>query len=173
LKINNVNDNLNFKARVTITNPEKLIDSVKRCPEELSARIIQNMIDTITLTKETAPLVGTEKDVIGLDFGETKSYSDLFEIRYNNQSKGFLAVSENPLSAIAGKFEELTDGIITRADSLEQFKSWQAFSLLKETGQIQRLLYKQNAKGRFTVAKTQITTIEELMEKLKKIIGLS
>lgn len=171
MQINNTNNAPNFKARVEIVNPQKLFSRINYFREATSrVSTTQAMIDTITLAKNTAPLVGTEKDVIKLDFGKiVAGIDDPIIVSYNNEEKSILFVSENPLIGIADVFERLTDEVITRKDLLEQPEyAWGSFSI-GENGQIQRILRGEKAR----VVDTETTTMEKLTEKLKKLLGLN
>lgn len=170
MQINNTNNTPNFKARVEIVNPQNLIRALELYPDiTLKARLAQSMCDTITLANTTAPLVGGEKDVIKLDFGGIKQslYDDFVNVEYNNQNAGLLT-GENPFANFSDIIENLTNGIITRADSRAQLENWGSFGI-QENGQIQRMLYGAKAK----VIDTETTTMEKLTEKLKKLLGLN
>lgn len=174
MKLHTVTDKLNFKARVELTNPKNLINFVEGYSDlTIRARMIQDMLNTIILAKTKAPLVGTESDVLRFDFGEmAKSKDDFVQVQYNNEDKGFINIRENPLVAVADMIRDLTEGRITKEQSLKPFKLWQEFSYLEKEGVLQRIRYKQKGNGRFTIAKIQKTTMEELTQGLKQLLGV-
>ncbi len=170
MQINNTKNTPSFKSRVKIANPQKLIQRVGNFYDITTcARTTQDMIDTVTLAQKTAPLVGEKKDVIKLDFGEVNGLNDLVKVNYNNKEMGSLFVSLHPLIAIADIFEHLTDGIITRSDSLAQFRGWGSFDADGKNGQIQRTLHCEKGKW----IDSENTTLEALTLKLKQLVGLT
>ncbi len=175
MRLNPVTNNLNFKARVDFVGPKHLVKFLDSYPDvTIRARMMQEVIDAVTLAKEKAPLFGTQSDCLCLDFRTMTENKDNFvKVTYNTDDKGYLNIRENPLSAVADMIKDLTEGEITREQSLKPFKLWREFSYSEKDGVLERTRYKQKGNGRFTIAKVQKTTIEELTEKLKQLIGIN
>lgn len=170
MNLNPITNNVNFSARIDLVEPKNLVNFLESYPDfTIRARMMQDMLDTITLTKTAAPSVGTQSDVLRFKFGK----DDFVRVHYNDEEKGALIIRENPLLAVANMMESLTEGKITKGESLKPFKLWQGFSYLQEEGVLQRTLYRQKGNGRFTIAKVQKTTMEELTQRLKQLLGIS
>lgn len=174
MQLHPIKNNLNFKARVDLIEPKQLVNFLEGYSDlTIRARMTQDILDVVTLAKTKAPLVGTESDVLRLDFGEiAKSKDDFVKVQYNNEDKGFINIRENPLFTAADMIRDLTEGRRTREQLLKPFKLWQEFSYLEKEGVLQRIRYKQKGNGRVTIAKIQKTTMEELTQGLKQLLGI-
>lgn len=173
MQLHPIKSNLNFKARVELIEPKHLVSFLEGYPNiTLRARMMQDALDALTLAKEKAPFVGTESDSWYFDFSEmAKNKDDFVKVTYNLEDKGFVNIGENPLIAVADMIRELTEGRIKTQESLKPFKLWQEFSYSETEGVLQRIRYKQKGNGRFTIAKIQKTTMEELTQGLKQLLG--
>lgn len=175
MQLHPIKNNLNFKARVDLIEPKHLMTFLEGYSDiTLRARMMQDVIDAITLANTKAPLVGTTKDCLCFNFGEiARSKDDLVRVTYNAEDKGYLNIRENPLAVVAKMIEVLTEGKITIQESLKPFKLWQEFSYFENEGVLKRTLHRQKGNGRYTIAKVQKITMEELTQGFKKLIGLS
>lgn len=169
MRVNNINNNVNFKAQLKI-NPDisKLIPrlQVYEHPERI-ANYTQSFIDSIKLLKETAPIIGEKSDVIALKNGRD-ILSPMIELTYNGGSHRYIDITDDPLLETTNAIQKMTRYVLSAKD-LAPAKIWGPYNL--EEGKLVRKLWETIAR-RPVNTDTEITTLEELTAKLEKLISI-
>lgn len=110
MKINNVNNNMNFKAQFKVNISEQCIDRLKIyeiVSLDSAAKHAQNLIDIVDFTKKVVKTLGTDEDIISFE-SNPDFPRRLFDITHKKNGK---IVRERTLESIDRDdfFHRLTD----------------------------------------------------------------